>query len=191
MKKTFVSSTSLLMLLTEIPLIAVLVLAIIFNDRAGAFPKLYPLIIATSLGIVFIFIYLFKLIIISYEEIKIIGRFSSQDKAIINKGKTLILTLRERGRLIITLFGNDGERPAFDWTQGEDYTPVDINLFREKAEGGERSVRKILSYFEIPKVDVDAILTEDGFTGEYESFNVWTEKLEGKRNVYLKFTKTV
>ena len=179
------------MLLTEIPLIAVLVLSIIFNDRAGAFPKLYPLIIATSLGIAFIFIYLFKVIIISYEEIKIIGRFSSRDKAVINKGKTLILTLRERGRLIITLYGNDGERPAFDWAQGEDYTPVDINLFREKAEGGVRSARKILCYFEVPEVDIDAILTEDGFTGEYESFNLWTEKLEGKRNVYLKFTKTV
>jgi len=190
MKKTYISATPPLMLLTTLPLIAVLVLSIIFNDSVDKIPKLYPLIIVSALGIIFTLIYLLRFIVISNEEIKMVGLFSSKDKSIINKNKTLILTVREKGRLIVTLYGNDGARPALDWAQGEDYEPIDINLFREKAEGKERSAKRVLKYFDVPKEDIDEIFRSDSFKKDYDSFTVSLEKGEDFRAVKIKFTKT-
>ena len=191
MKKAYISATPPLMLLTLVPLIAVLVLSIIFNDSVDTVQKLYPLIIASAAGIIFTAIYLLRFVVISTEEIKMVGFFSSRDKAIINKNKTLILTLRAKGRLIVTLYGNDGARPALDWTQGEDYVPIDINLFREKVEGRERSAKAILKYFDIPSEDISAMLESDSFGKEYESFDASAEKNENCRIIKIKFTETI
>lgn len=179
------------MLLTELPVIGLLVLAIYFNGSAGGDLKLYPLITVLSLAVIFILIYLFRVVVISAEEIRAIGPFSSKDKAIINKDKTLILTLKERGRLIVTLFGNDGERPALDWAKGDDYIPVDINLFREKVEGRRRSARKILRFFGIPSSDISAILSPDGFSGEYDGFSVSAQEQNSVFEIKIRFNETI
>ncbi len=191
MKKKYISATPLAMYLTELPIIAIFTLSIIFNDSAGGFAKLYPLIIASALGIAFVFIYLFRLVIISTDEVKAVGLYSSRDKAVINKGKTLILTLKKKGRLVVTLFGNDGERPALDWAQGEGYMPIDINLFREKVEGKAKSVSRILTYFDIPREDIAKILESDNFNKEYDSITVSTEITEDKRDIKILFTETI
>jgi len=149
MKKTHIPASPFYMYLTAIPLIIILVLSIISNSSSEGLLKLYPLILATAAAIIFILVYLFRYITVSVEEIKIFGLFSSRDKAIINKGKTLIMTETKKGVRLLTLFGNDGERPMLDWTQGEDYVPVDINLFRERIYGGKGSFSKILKFFDV------------------------------------------
>lgn len=179
------------MFLTELPIVGLLVLAICFNSSAGGQLKLYPLITVLSLAIILIFIFLFRVIVISAEEIRAIGPFSSKDKAIINKDKTLILTLRDRGRLIVTLFGNDGERPALDWARGDDYIPVDINLFRERVEGRVGSAKKILRYFGIPSSDISAIVSGDCFTAQYDGFTVSAEEENSTLQIKIKFNETL
>ena len=179
------------MFLTEIPLIATLILAIIYTDTAGGLLGLYPLIVAVSLGIVAIFVYLFRVIIISFEEVKIIGLFSSKDKAIINKGKTLILTQRKRGRLKVTLFGNDGQRPALDWASTEDYELIDINLFRESAVGGCRAILRTAGYFGIPKDTAMALLNGEADAYETDELTATVTTREGEKDLRILFKKTI
>lgn len=191
MKKTYISATPIAMYLTEAPLIALLTFSIVYNNSAGGFAKLYPLIAVSALAIAFVFVYLFRIAIISTDEVRMVGFFSSRDRAIINEGKTLILTLRKKGRLIVTLFGNDGERPSLDWAQNDDYIPIDINLFREKVEGKKNSAARILNYYEIPKEDIEKILEDDAFSKEYENITVTVEKNEDKRDIRILFTETI
>ena len=190
MKKVHLFISPLFMYLTELPLVVLLIAAIIFNDNAAGIVKLYPLIIVVSAAIIYIIVFLFRMVVISTDEIRAIGLYSSRDKAIINKGKTLILTLKESGRLIVTLFGNDGERPALDWASKEDYVPMDINLFKERVEGRARSCKRILNYFNVPKEDISDIMSLDSFEKEYDGISVRAESGEA-RTIYIKFNETL
>ena len=190
MKKIFLSATSPLMYLTEIPLIAVLIFAFIHTDSAGGAVGLYPLIVALICGIAFIFIYLFRVVIISFDEIRIIGPFTSKDRAIINKGKTLILTIRKRRGVKVTLFGNDGQRPALDWASGEDYVPVDINLFRERVIGKRGAVLKVLYYFGVEKEKAQAIFSA-GEVYSTKELDVSVIDREGERDIRILFKETL
>ena len=178
------------MYLTELPLLFLLIVAICYNGQATGFVRLYPLIIALVLGMIFIFIYLFRLISVSTEEIRSIGPFSTRDRAIINEGKTLILTVRKHGKLKMELFGNDGTPPMLDWAQSEEHEIMDIFLFRGKAVGGKRTVARVLRYFDVP-ADEAAQATEDGFKKEYDAFEVSTERREDITEVRIRFTKTI
>ena len=149
MKKLYLLSTHPAMLLTTLPIAVVLALSIAFNSYFEGFVKLYPLIIISSLAIVFILIYLIRVIVISYDEIKIVGVFSSKDRAIINKDKTLIISQRKGKRLKVILYGNDGTRPALDWAQGDDFVPVNINLFKEIGYGGASLIKRTLRFFDV------------------------------------------
>ena len=180
------------MYLTELPLIALLALAITLNDNAKGAVKLYPLIIAVSGIIIFIVVFLFRMVVISTDEIRAVGLYSSRDKAIINKGKTIILTLRESGRLIVTLFGNDGERPSLDWASRDDYVPIDINLFKEKVEGRTLSCKRVLRFFGTPREDIPDIISGDFPEREYDGFTVRSETdKDGVRKIYILFTETI
>ena len=149
MQKLYLLSTHPAMLLTTLPIAVVLALSIAFNSYFEGFVKLYPLIIISSLAIVFILIYLIRVIVISYDEIKIVGVFSSKDRAIINKDKTLIISQRKGKRLKVILYGNDGTRPALDWAQGDDFVPVNINLFKEIGYGGASLIKRTLRFFDV------------------------------------------
>ena len=191
MKKVHIAATPLFMYLTEAPLAVIFILTLIFNSSASGHLKLYPLMLATLCAMVFILVYLFRFVTVSVEEIKIFGLFSSRDKAIINKGKTLILSRSKKGVYTVTLFGNDGERPMLDWTQGDDYVPVDINLFRERVYGGKRSFKKILKFFGISLEDTDAALEKEAGSFDYGDFTVTKATVEGREEIRIYFNETL
>lgn len=188
-KKKILFSTNPLMYLTEIPPLALLIVSIYFNGRAVGDKKLYPLIIVLSLVMIFIFIYLFRYIKITTEELRCRGPFSSHDAAIINKDKTLILTMRGKNRLRVALFGNDGQPPMFDGLRDE--PSIDIYLFRAKAFGGRRSVISVMTYFGIPEADAERAVSEESFSSEYNDVTLSAERIEDIREIRIKFKTTI
>lgn len=190
MKKTHLFCTRLWFYLSEIPAIALLVISIIFNNDSGGILKLFPLIIFSAAAIIFIFLYFFRMIIISYEEIKCVGAFSSKDSAIINKDKTLIFTVNSNNKIIVKLHG-DGGRPGYNWAKGENYLPKDIDLFREKAVGGLRSVKRVLEYFNVPKNDINEFLNAKNMEKEYQNYIVSRSTEEECATIKIKFKKTI
>ncbi len=177
--------------LTELPVIILLLITRSFNDGSKNLLKLYPLQIFLLLTMLFIFVYFFRIITISYDEIRYHGLFSSRDSAVINKDKTLILTLKSRGRLTVELFGNDGQPPALDWLKDADYTPVDIYLFRGKAIGGKGRVKALLKFFEVDEDGITKAFGEDSFDGEYENVTLHAEKREDVREFRITMKETV
>ena len=192
MKKLYLFCTKPVMFLTELPILALLALAIIFNDSADGLLKLYPLIITSAAIAVFIFIFFFRVISLSNEEIRIIGRFTSRESAIINEGKRLVLTLDSRGRLKLELFEDDGVLPELDFLKNDpDYKPQGLNLFRERAVFGEHSLRRVLRYLEVSDSDIGAILSSDTYECTTPSLNI-KSSVEGEvLCVGIEFTETV
>ena len=179
------------MYLTELPLIVLLTLSIRLNSHLTTPGKLYPLIVTLILGIIFIFVYLFRLVRISYEEVRSIGRFSSRDSAILNEGKTLILTVMPRHRLHIAVFGNDGTPPSLDWAMNEEYDIPDIYLYRQRAVGNARTAEKILKFFSVPSSDARDALKCDAFSKEYDAVSLSAERRNEITEIKIKFKKTL
>ena len=191
MKKVVIFCAKLRMYLSEIPLIIIFAASIYLNGTMENLVKLYPLIIVSGAGIIMTFLFLFRICVISVEEIKSMGLFSSHDSAIINKDKTLILTLHKHRKLKIALFGNDGTAPELDWLKGDDYVPMDIYLYRESAVGGKGTVRRVLKYFDVPSNDIDELLSVNGGSKDYENITVTGERREDVFEVRIKFRETI
>ncbi len=189
-KSVYLFSTKLRMFLSEIPLLLLLTVAIIYNDRAEGLLKLWPLIIAVSGIIIFIFLYFFRAVAISYEEIRSVGLFSSKEMRSVEKDRTIVLTVRSKNRLRVELFGKD-EKPAFDWMKDADREPIEINLFNEKAVGSTKSVQRVLRFFGVPKEEFDEILKTDGFEKEYTLVRVTTETVNEEKKVKIRILQTV
>lgn len=179
------------MFLTALPLAVVLALAIIFNASSDGILKLYPLIFTSAAGIIFIFVYLLRIIVITTDEIRIAGLFSSRDTAIINKGKTLIISQRKNKRLKVILFGNDGTRPSLDWAQSEDFTPVDINLFKEIGYGTSNSIRRLLKYFEVADEVIDDMLNKSEYYLELPLYKLSKTTEDNKFEYRITFLETI
>ena len=188
-KKKYLFSTNPLMYLTEIPPLALMIVAIYFNSGAVGNKKLYPLIIFLALVMIFIFIYLLRYIKITEEELRCCGPFSSHDAAIINKDKTLILTMRGKNRLRVALYGNDGMPPMFEGLRDE--PSIDIFLFRARAFGGRRSVISVMTYFGIPVEDAVKAVSEERFVGDYTDYELTAERIEDIREIRIKFKTTL
>ena len=90
----------------------------------------------------------------------------------------------------VALFGNDGI-PSFNWAQGENYTPINIDLFREKALGGILAVKKVLKFFEVPAEDIANLLAKGEFRKEYDFFILQKSVEENKTVITIEFTETV
>ena len=90
----------------------------------------------------------------------------------------------------VTLFGNNG-LPAFNWAQGDNYTPIDIDLFREKAIGSRSAVKRVLRYFEVDEEDIKELFSSDSFEKEYDAFILKKERAEKNTVVTIYFTKTI
>lgn len=191
MKKISLLSTALPMYLTELPVIYLLYVAIKYNKNVEGPFKLYPLILGLIGIAVFIFIYLFRVVVISYDTIKSIGPFSSKEKALIVEGKTLVFTIVKHRRTKVELFGVDEQPPMLDWAVDKDYTKIEVNLYRDRLPGGGRAVRKALKYFELSPEDINRIFTSSDFEKSYEFFDVHMTEREDLREIRIKFTKTV
>ena len=179
------------MYLTEIPLIIIFAASIYLNDSLDTILKLYPLIVVTGAGIIFAFLFIFRVSVISNEEIKSMGLFSSHDSAIINKDKTLILSLHKHKKLKIALFGNDGRAPELDWLKGDNYTPIDIFLYRETAVGTKKTIKRVLKYFEVPEDDANDLILQKANKLEYENILVTAKIIDGVFEVKIKFKETI
>ena len=178
------------MFFSVIPLGFMLLISIINNNRVSGLLKLYPLIIALSLFIIFIFVYFFRAIGISTEEVRAIGLFSSKEIATVKKDRRITFTIRSKNRLRVELFGKD-EKPAFDWMKEGDFGKNEVRLFSERAVGNARSIKKLLRYFSVPEEDLDAILGEEPFEKEYPDLKVFTETVNEEKKISILFLKTL
>lgn len=190
MKKLFLFSTRLTYYWVLLPLVAIFVLCLAFNSHVEHYLKLYPLMAVSLCGIVLALVYYFRGVLISYEEIKAVGRFSSRDTVIINKGKTIILYREKHSRIRIILFGNDGIKPEFSWMNSTQDAPKDISLFRSHAYGGNRSIKRVMSYFGVPSEELDAYFEGD-FEKTYTNVTVTSRLDDDIRKIYIKMDKTV
>ena len=190
MKSVFLFSTKMRFFISEIPLIALYVIAVMRNSASTAALKLYPLQIGSLILIAFIALYFYRGIRITNAEIAHVGRFSPRYKAIINKDKTLILTLKSRGKMKVVLFGNNGLPPIYSG-EGEDADkPVDIELFTGYTLGREKTAVKILKYFGVSEELAKELTTSDkaasvGYT------ELSSSVVGGEREIRILFTKTV
>ena len=189
MKKKYLFCTKLWFYLTEIPLALLLAVTIYYGPMTEGVFKLVPLMVTIIAAMLFILVYFFRIVVISYEEVRYRGLFSSRDRAFINKDKTLIITMHPHSNLDIDLFGNDGQPPMFAGLKDE--PPIDIYLFRGRTIGSRRTVRSILAYFDIPAEEAMQALCEDSFSREYELLSFSSEKKEDIRELRIKFKETV
>ena len=192
MKSNFLFCTRLRFYWVELPLILLMTLAIHYNKHSTALLKLYPLLVFCGAAMIFVIVFFFRLIQISYDEIKYVGLFSSRDKALINEGKTLIFRIEKRNKLQVTLFGNDGVTAELDWLKNSGEAPRDTDLFRGKAIGGRRAVKQVLYAFGVETEAVEKLLYTDeecGFDFELASPFAYTE--DGARIVKIRINKTI
>lgn len=186
MKKIFLFSTRLRVFLTEIPLLVLLGIVISVHDSefAPPFVKFYPLEILIGAVCILIVVYFFRAVLISKEEIRQIGRFSSRDRATIEEGKTLVLTLAEKKHLTVELYESDESKPALPFAS--EYAGR-INLFREKTRGNIKTVRRILTFFGLDAIEA-ALVTEELPKKEI-SFETVAVRAEEKHDVTVFFIR--
>ena len=188
MKSILIFCTRLRVYLIEIPLIILLSLAFHYNDKVDTLFRLYPLIIVLCFGIIFIAIFFFRAVTVSYDEIRFHGIFSSRDKELICEGNTLRLTIRPKGRIYIDLFGEGGA--AFDWQKDSDKSST-VRLFHAAANGRRHTVQKILVFFTAEKELAERAVTEDGFSFENEFISVFSEQKNELFEVNIKILKNI
>lgn len=189
-KKLYFPCVILRPILVSIPLALLLAAAITLNTAVDTLLKLYPLIVFSALAIVFTFVYFFRVITLSKEEIKVIGPFSSKDSSIINEGKTLIITKRSGHRISIDLFGNNGVNAELDWLKNEQVVH-DIYLFKSNVIGGTGAILNILLYFGIDKSDAKNIVSSSECSKEYADYTVSVSSPDGIQEIRIKFTNTL
>ena len=189
MKKKYLFCTKIWFYLSEIPLLYLLYVAWTFNFASENPWQFIPLILILSAVIIFIGIYFFRMISVSYEMVRYHGLFSSHDSAIINKDKTLIITLKRKSYVGISLYGNDGKEPMFDGLRDEG--PIDIFLFRGRVVGGKGTVKSILKYYGISREDIERAFSEEKYSSETDDISFTSEHTEDIREFRLKFKRTV
>ena len=185
MKNLYLNMTRHDVYATEIPLIVFLVISIINNDTADHIMKLYPLIIALSIGIIFIPIYFMRWVRISFDEIRCIGPFSGKDQTLISDNNRLSLTLTEDKRTRIELFGNSKDAVVYEWSKND--APTEINLFRKKALGGIKIVKRILKHFGVSEADIENAVNADTYSSDYPLFTFNTVTIGEKKEYNLVF----
>ena len=190
MKKIYLFSTRLVYFWSLAPLFVLLGFSIANNNEKAGVLRLYPLIFLTVAAIIFICIYLFRAVRLSYDEIRHIGRFSKREVAEINEGKILILERIRGNRLQITLFGNDGVLPEFDWMKTTGDIPRDIPLFRARAIWYRYSTIKMLRYFGLTKDECLKVMNGD-ITEITNNIVTVTYEYENDAIIKIKVNKTV
>lgn len=164
----------------ELPLILLLTVVIHYNSSSTHWLKLYPLIILIIAAMIFVLVFYFRVIELSYSDIRYIGRFTSRDSALITKGKTLVLRPEKHGKIRIFLRGVD-EKSELTWSRESNDEPMEICMFRGKAWGGKRTLGRILDYFGADKAELDEILASDSYEKSYQTVTVTTALDEVER----------
>ena len=189
MKKIFLLVTKPWYFLTEIPPLTFFVISIINNKNVDTIYRLYPLIVALGLIMVFIFLYFLRAVTISLEEIRTHGLFAERDSVVLKKGRTLVLSKLDDARIKLEVYGKSNDEQVYSWLSADDGT--EINLFRTKALGGNRQIISILKYFGIPSEDAKAVLSTEGFEKEYKDFILTSETTESAIAARLLFKTTL
>lgn len=178
------------MFLTEIPLSILFWLTCQVNSLSTTVLKYYPLLIALAAAMIFLLLFFFRTLGFSYDEVRMFGLFSSRDKAILNEGKTLILTQLPRKKLKVEVYGNDGVVSGLSWLEGTQ--PQDIYLFRAKTLGGKRKIEKILSFYGIEREHFASLLAQgDSYDARNETTAVHAEQVDGNREIRIRFLVTM
>lgn len=192
MKKKYLFCTRLRVYLTELPLIILFAITLRYNKYSDELIKFYPLMIFLCASMIFIFIYFFRMISISFSEVRYHGLYSSRDSAEINEGKEIIITMLAGRRIRVELFGNDNKPPELSWiTEDENYKPLDIYLFRGKAYGTKRNVISILKYFGVDENDIPLVFESESYSADYEYVSLVSTMNEDKTEIRLKMKQTV
>ena len=192
MKRITFFSTRIWVYLFDLPLILLFAAAVALHNKSTDLLKFYPLEILLGAAILFIPIYFFRAVTVSRDEIRARGLFSSRDKAVINKGKMLIVSLKSRRRMNIDLYGNDGQVAALDWLKNKpDYEPMDIYLFRGKALGGKKKAMRLLALFDLTPEDAEALVTAGIPKKETKDVRVTSEKKHDMTEIRIFFKETM
>lgn len=177
------------MFLTELPPIIFLIFAIIYNNKADGLMKLYPLIALLIAIVILIFLFLFRAVVIKYDEVRSIGLFSSREQIIINKDKTLTISLHPKRFMVVEVFGDGGNFETYSWLKSEENTT--INLFRAKAYGSINTIRKILRYFDVDNETIAALISNDDVEFDLEKIKVSSATVHDAKSISIFFKETV
>jgi hypothetical protein len=190
LKSLILLGTKFYVYLIEIPFIIVLIGALKYNKTSENLLKLYPLIIASALGIILVLLYFFNAVVISRSRIRQFGLFSSRDSAIINKDKTLVLTYLSHRKMRIELFALQ-VKPSLEWINEENYVPREANVFRERVIGADFTAKRILKFFGLEGNQISDLLLNDEFKIETDEILFLSDIYEERKRIHLKFKKTV
>ena len=177
--------------LIEIPLMTLLMICWSMNDQVDELFKLYPLIIALAAGIIFMAVYLFRLVEISWEEIRDIGFFTRRDNGLVSKGRIIELRLKAHGVVGITLMGHDGEYAGFDWMRPEDGAPADIALYRGNAYGGKRAIGKLLRYFGADESQIAGLIEMEITKADFEYASATSSREDDSLLIKISINETL
>ncbi len=189
MKTLFFFGTKLYVYLIELPFIYLLILTLNHNSKTeGAF-KLYPLIVFSILAMIFIAVYFFNAVTLNRVKIRQIGLFSSRDKVMINKGKSLVITYLSYNKLRLEIYDFQ-EFPSLNISR-EDFVPTESCIFRERIIGSNRTASKILRYFGATREQVDELIFQNEKSFSTKSSDFSTRIHEDRKQIKIKFNETV
>ena len=190
MKSVYLFCTKLWVFLIELPIVAILWVALALNNESDLPFKFYPLIITSVLLILFIMLYFFRFISINNDEIRIHGIFAEKDSALITENKTLVVALHPRHKIKLELYGDPEQEPEFNWMKVENVLHREICIFRGKAIGGKGRAKRILEYFTVPSAEISKAF-EDGFSFENEAVRVTSASANEVFNISIQFKITI
>ena len=190
MKKfTLLSHTRARTFLNLLPSLAIMTLAIIFNRYADGPVKLWPLIIFMGGITVFLALFLLRVLYLSVEEMRMFGPFTSRDRAVIKKDTSIVMTVREDGKVKIELMDDKGGAPVFDWMK--ESATADVCLMRETVWGGIGAIERVLKFYGVENEEIERLISEKSYEKTLDSFIISCKRGEDTREVKISFTATL
>ena len=188
MKSVFLFCTKPWIYLLELPVMIIFSIVVALNDQSTDLLKYYPLIIVLALFIIFFAVYFFRVISVSFDELRYHGLFSSKDQAFIKEKRTLVISLYPKHTLHLELYGDAAEEPAFEWMSAEDVMHREVCVFRGKAIGGKSTAKKLVEYF---VSDSAENCLDDGYIFDDDCITVTTETKNEIKEIRIRFKITI
>ena len=108
----------------------------------------------------------------------------------VEKDRSIIFRMLKGNRLRIELDGRS-QAPGFSWIKGGEYDECDINLYREKAIGGRKSISRFLESLYVQPQDIDALFISDEYVKKYDNFEISSYQEHENKVIKIRFTETV